>query len=81
MDRARSHRVERAHAALFTTGNPELSRRVAESTRLFALAVSFGSVGSSIGLPCHIPHASIPEAFTATGNSGELACTGAFLVW
>ncbi|HEY2294487.1 MAG TPA: PLP-dependent aspartate aminotransferase family protein [Thermoanaerobaculia bacterium] len=45
----------------FTTGDPETSRRVVESTRLFAIAVSFGSVGSSISLPCRMSHASIPQ--------------------
>jgi cystathionine beta-lyase len=44
----------------FTTGNPELSRRIVESARLFTIAVSFGSVGSSISLPCHMSHASVP---------------------
>jgi cystathionine beta-lyase len=32
-----------------------------ESTRLFSIAVSFGSVGSSISLPCRMSHASIPQ--------------------
>jgi cystathionine beta-lyase len=45
----------------FTTGNPEISRRIVEATRLFAIAVSFGSVGSSISLPCRMSHASIPR--------------------
>lgn len=44
----------------FTTGDPELSRRIAEATRLFTIAVSFGSVGSSISLPCRMSHASVP---------------------
>jgi cystathionine beta-lyase len=44
----------------FTTGDPGLSRRIAEAVRLFTLAVSFGSVGSSISLPCRMSHASIP---------------------
>ncbi|HEV2851797.1 MAG TPA: PLP-dependent transferase [Thermoanaerobaculia bacterium] len=44
----------------FTTGDPDLSRRIAEATRLFTLAVSFGSVGSSISLPCRMSHASVP---------------------
>lgn len=44
----------------FTTGNPELSRRIVESALLFTIAVSFGSVGSSISLPCHMSHASVP---------------------
>ena len=44
----------------FTTGDPELSKRIAEATRLFTIAVSFGSVGSSISLPCRMSHASVP---------------------
>lgn len=44
----------------FTTGAPELSRRIVEATRLFTIAVSFGSVTSSISLPCHMSHASVP---------------------
>ena len=32
-----------------------------EAARLFAIAVSFGSVGSSISLPCRMSHASIPD--------------------
>jgi cystathionine beta-lyase len=31
-----------------------------EGTSLFTIAVSFGSVGSSISLPCRMSHASIP---------------------
>jgi cystathionine beta-lyase len=45
----------------FTTGDPERSRRIVEAARLFAIAVSFGSVGSSISLPCRMSHASIPD--------------------
>jgi cystathionine beta-lyase len=45
----------------FTTGDPERSRRIVEAARLFAIAVSFGSVGSSISLPCRMSHASIPR--------------------
>jgi cystathionine beta-lyase len=45
----------------FTTGDPEFSKRIVESTRLFSIAVSFGSVGSSISLPCRMSHASIPQ--------------------
>ena len=44
----------------FTTGDEKVSRKIAEATRLFSLAVSFGSVGSSISLPCRMSHASIP---------------------
>ena len=45
----------------FTTGDPERSRSIVEAARLFTIAVSFGSVGSSISLPCRMSHASIPE--------------------
>jgi cysteine-S-conjugate beta-lyase len=44
----------------FTTGDPDLSARLVEATRLFRIAVSFGSVGSTISLPCRMSHASIP---------------------
>ena len=46
----------------FTTGAVEVSRRVVEATRLFDIAVSFGSVSSTISLPCRMSHASIPQA-------------------
>ena len=45
----------------FTTGDAEVSRKICEATRLFTIAVSFGSVGSTISLPCRMSHASIPE--------------------
>jgi cystathionine beta-lyase len=45
----------------FTTRDPEASRKIVEATKLFTIAVSFGSVGSTISLPCHMSHASIPE--------------------
>jgi cystathionine beta-lyase len=44
----------------FTTGDSELSRRIVEATRVCSIAVSFGSVNSTISLPCHMSHASIP---------------------
>jgi cystathionine beta-lyase len=46
----------------FTTGDVALSRQVVEATQLFDIAVSFGSVGSTISLPCRMSHASIPQA-------------------
>lgn len=46
----------------FTTGNERVSRDLAESTRLFKVAVSFGSVGSTISLPYRMSHASIPTS-------------------
>ncbi len=44
----------------FKTGDAEISQRIAEAVKLFSLTVSFGSVGSSISLPCRMSHASIP---------------------
>ncbi len=44
----------------FTTGDAELSRRIVEAARLFTIAVSFGSIGSSISLPSRMSHASVP---------------------
>lgn len=44
----------------FTTSDPEVSKKIVEATKLFTIAVSFGSVGSTISLPCHMSHASIP---------------------
>ena len=46
----------------FTTGDSEFSARLVEATRLFRIAVSFGSVGSTISLPCRMSHASIPQS-------------------
>jgi cystathionine beta-lyase len=44
----------------FTTSDPQVSKKIVEATKLFTIAVSFGSVGSTISLPCHMSHASIP---------------------
>lgn len=49
----------------FETGNVELSRGIVEKTKLFAIAVSFGSVVSQISLPCYMSHASIPASVRA----------------
>jgi cystathionine beta-lyase len=46
----------------FTTNDSGYSARIVEATKLFRIAVSFGSVGSTISLPCHMSHASIPIA-------------------
>ncbi|HYW72457.1 MAG TPA: aminotransferase class V-fold PLP-dependent enzyme [Pyrinomonadaceae bacterium] len=60
------HQLQRSQAEgdgsviTFTTGNAELSRKIVEGTKLFTIAVSFGSVGSTISLPCRMSHASIP---------------------
>lgn len=45
----------------FTTGSAELSKRIVESTELCSIAVSFGSVHSTISMPCYMSHASIPD--------------------
>jgi cystathionine beta-lyase len=45
----------------FTTGDAEASASLVEATKLFKIAVSFGSVGSTISLPCRMSHASIPQ--------------------
>jgi len=45
----------------FTTGDAELSRRIAEAAKLFTIAVSFGSFASTISLPYCMSHASIPQ--------------------
>jgi cystathionine beta-lyase len=46
----------------FTTGDEKLSAEIVEAIQLFKVAVSFGSVGSTISLPCRMSHASIPGA-------------------
>jgi cystathionine beta-lyase len=62
------HKIHRAQAdgdgavVSFTTGDPDFSVRLVEATQLFKIAVSFGSVGSTISLPCRMSHASIPLA-------------------
>ncbi|KAB2963930.1 MAG: aminotransferase class V-fold PLP-dependent enzyme [Thermoanaerobaculia bacterium] len=45
----------------FETGDPELSRRLVDGLRLFAVAVSFGSVASAATLPFRLSHAAVPE--------------------
>ncbi len=62
----RQLRIQRAQASgsgsvlSFVTGDAELSRTIVEATRLFAIAVSFGGVNSTISLPNYMSHASIP---------------------
>ncbi len=46
----------------FDTGDSDFSECVVSATRLFTIAVSFGSVNSVISLPCNMSHASIPAA-------------------
>jgi cystathionine beta-lyase len=44
----------------FRTGSVAASQRIIERLELFTVAVSFGSVGSTISLPCRMSHASVP---------------------
>lgn len=44
----------------FETHDDDTDRRIVDATRIFTIAVSFGSVGSVISLPCRISHAAIP---------------------
>lgn len=46
----------------FTTGDAALSKAIVESTQLCSIAVSFGSVHSTISMPCYMSHASIPDS-------------------
>ncbi|BDD56039.1 cystathionine beta-lyase [Monascus purpureus] len=43
----------------FETGNVEVSERIVESAKLWAISVSFGCVNSLISMPCRMSHASI----------------------
>ncbi len=45
----------------FETGAVERSERLVATLDLFAIAVSFGGVGSTVSLPFRMSHASIPE--------------------
>jgi cystathionine beta-lyase len=57
----------------FTTNDADFSARLVEATRLFKIAVSFGSVGSTISLPCRMSHASIPQSLRdRLGPPGDL---------
>ena len=44
----------------FETHDEDAGTRIVDATRVFKIAVSFGSVGSVISLPCRISHAAIP---------------------
>jgi cystathionine beta-lyase len=44
----------------FTTGSLEASKRIVETTQLFKICVSFGSINSTISLPGCMSHASVP---------------------
>ncbi|PVU93246.1 hypothetical protein BB559_003356 [Furculomyces boomerangus] len=44
----------------FETGDIAASERIVETTKLWAISVSFGCVNSLISMPCRMSHASIP---------------------
>jgi cystathionine beta-lyase len=44
----------------FTVGSQALAKQIAEQTKLFKIAVSFGSVTSTISIPYAMSHASVP---------------------
>jgi cystathionine beta-lyase len=44
----------------FTAGSATFAKRIAERSRLFKIAVSFGSVNSTISIPYAMSHASVP---------------------
>ena len=55
------HEMARGAGAVlsFETGDTDISEKIVESTRLFAISVSFGCVNSLISMPCRMSHASI----------------------
>ena len=76
----RSHPQYLLHAQLargpgavlsFETGNVDLSERIVEETRLWAISVSFGCVNSLISMPCRMSHASIPAHVRKERNLPE----------
>jgi cystathionine beta-lyase len=54
----------------FTTGDAVFSKRLVEAARIFCIAVSFGSVHSTISLPLHMSHASTPQHLRS-GDVGQ----------
>jgi cystathionine beta-lyase len=50
----------------FTAGSASAAKHIAENTKLFKIAVSFGSVTSTISVPLKMSHASTPLALQAS---------------
>jgi cystathionine beta-lyase len=50
----------------FTAGSPKAAKRIAETSSLFQISVSFGSVHSTISIPYNMSHASVPAELKAT---------------
>ncbi|KAF2113290.1 cystathionine beta-lyase-like protein [Lophiotrema nucula] len=55
----------------FETGDVNVSERIVESARLWAISVSFGCVNSLISMPCRMSHASIDAKTRAERNMPE----------
>lgn len=58
------HSMARGAGAVlsFETGDVNISERIVEAARLWAISVSFGCVNSLISMPCRMSHASIDAA-------------------
>lgn len=50
----------------FTVGTAQVAKKIAVTTKLFRIAVSFGSVSSTISVPINMSHMSTPVALQAT---------------
>jgi cysteine-S-conjugate beta-lyase len=55
----------------FETGDVLVSERIVESTRIWAISVSFGCVNSLISMPCKMSHASIDKKTRAERQMPE----------
>jgi cystathionine beta-lyase len=55
----------------FETGSTQVSERIVESARLWAISVSFGCVNSLISMPCRMSHASIDPQTRAARQMPE----------
>ena len=55
----------------FRAGSADAAKRIAEQTQLFKIAVSFGSVNSTISIPYAMSHASVPAEQRATRGIPE----------
>jgi cystathionine beta-lyase len=55
----------------FETGDVNVSERIVESAKLWAISVSFGCVNSLISMPCRMSHASIDEKTRRERNMPE----------
>jgi cystathionine beta-lyase len=55
----------------FETGDVNVSERIVEGAKLWAISVSFGCVNSLISMPCRMSHASIDEKTRKERNMPE----------